>query len=890
MARNSFRKLSLALLASTTLAGTGFAQVAPADATPETPTTQSPAPDTNATNVTSPPPAVQAAQDGQVADETEIIVTAQKREENLQDVPVSIQAIGTRRLDQLNISSFEDYAKQLPSVSFQTSQSGGTVIYMRGIATGGPSEGNHSGSLPSVGTYLDEQPVTTIGGALDVHIYDIARVESLAGPQGTLYGASSQAGTIRIITNKPDVSAMYGRLDGELNTVAHGGMGGSLEGMINVPLTDRIAFRGVGFYRRDAGFIDNVPGSRTYCGTTLFDVDENPIGCIRDGITVDNSEFVDDNINTARVYGGRAALKIDLDDNWTVTPTIMHQNTRANGFFGYHPELGDLEAHRFRDEVRKDKFTQAALTIEGKIANFDLTYAGAYMRRPTYSVTDYTDYADAYDAMYEYTGGLSYWFYYQDAAGNTIDPRQYVVGTDYFKKMSHEVRIASPQDQPFRFLLGAFYQRQTNDIYQDYLIDNLGPDLSVNGWPGTLWLTLQERVDKDYALFGEASFDVTPQITLTAGGRLFKYDNSLFGFAGFGKNPNFDEDTGGDPPNGAGGSSGVRRCLTVNGLQLRDDEDSALAPGGVDGTPCTNVGNVVNGRAVPRRSKGDGFTHRLNAQYKPNEDMMVYATWSRGFRPGGINRQPNAPAYDSDYLTNYELGWKTNFGALRWNGAVYHQLWKGFQFSFLGENSLTVIQNGRDATVNGIETDIGYVAGGLTLNAAAAYTEAKTKQAVCFISLDDAKNCDTFFENDPTTEDDDVQDFIVTPAKARLPVTPKFKATATARYAWPVGPGRMHVQGVVAYRGSARVDTRYNVGDETTVIDPESYYGRIRSSTLVDAFLGYNWSNYSAELFATNLFDKRNDLVRFTACGGCTQARVIPGRPRTIGFRAGVKF
>src|SRR5690348_16769589 len=207
MTFGNMRALALALLTSTTLASPAFAQAtAPVDATPATPTTQSPAPNTNATDVTS-NPNVQAAQEGQVRDPNEIIVTATKREERLQNVPQSVIALGTRRLDQLNISNFEEYTKQLPSVSYNTSQSGGAVIYMRGVATGG--DGNHSGSLPSVGVYLDEQPVTTIGGALDVHIYDIARIESLAGPQGTLYGASSEAGTIRIITNKPDLKATY---------------------------------------------------------------------------------------------------------------------------------------------------------------------------------------------------------------------------------------------------------------------------------------------------------------------------------------------------------------------------------------------------------------------------------------------------------------------------------------------------------------------------------------------------------------------------------------------------------------------------------------------------------------------------------------------------------
>ena len=146
------------------------------------------------------------AQAADEVDANEIVVTAQKRSENLQNVPISIQALGTAKLEQLNISDFKGYAQQLPSVSFQSGGTPGTnVVYMRGVASGG--DGNHSGSLPSVGVYLDEQPVTTIGGNLDVHIYDIARIESLSGPQGTLYGASSQAGTIRIITNKPSTGS-----------------------------------------------------------------------------------------------------------------------------------------------------------------------------------------------------------------------------------------------------------------------------------------------------------------------------------------------------------------------------------------------------------------------------------------------------------------------------------------------------------------------------------------------------------------------------------------------------------------------------------------------------------------------------------------------------------
>ena len=858
MTDRTVRALTLALLASTAFVTPALAQ--DADPTPEE--------------------AAQAAETAAAASEEDdsnvIIVTATKREENLQDVPVSIQAIGTRRLDQLNISNFEEYTKQLPSVSFQTFQPGTTVVYMRGVATGG--DGNHSGSFPSVGSYLDEQPITTIGGTLDVHIYDIARIESLAGPQGTLYGASSQAGTIRIITNKPELGVTTGRVDAEINKVAHGGWGGSLEGMINLPVTDRIAFRASAFYQRDAGYIDNVRGTRTYCGDAILEPDpDNPgeeivTGCVRNGFSIDNEEVVEKNFNDLRTYGGRAALKIDLDDNWTVTPTVMHQNSKANGVFFMEESLDDLEAVRFRKEPTKDKFTQIGLTIEGKIANFDVTYAGAYLHRPTSGISDYSEYTAVYDDYYETYGGLANYAYFFDNAGDPIDPTQYIVGSNNFKKLSQEIRVASPADRPFRVIAGAFYQRQSNDIFQDYRVDNLADDLSVNGRPGTLWLTKQERVDKDYALFGEASYDLTPQITLTAGGRLYKFDNTLFGFAGFGRNPAFDlgEDV---PPNVVGSTqTGVAECFTADGLLVKEGGTGGFAPGSISGIPCTNVGVFEDGKVKPKRTKDSGFTHRLNAQYKPNEDLMFYATWSRGFRPGGINRRAALLPYDADFLTNWELGWKTTFGPVRWNGAVYHQLWKKFQFSFLGENSLTVIQNGRDAKINGIETDVSYVSGGLSLTAAAAYTDAKTKGNIC----------------ESVTDDEDCSESsVVTSSGTRLPVTPKFKMSATARYAWNVGPGRAHVQAGIAHQSSAAADIRQDIGGGA---NPNDFLGRIKSATLVDVFAGYDWQRYNIELFATNLFDERNELSRLVVCSICTATKIVPGRPRTIGLRLGAKF
>jgi outer membrane receptor protein involved in Fe transport len=174
----------------------------------------------------------------------------------------------------------------------------------------------------------------------------------------------------------------------------------------------------------------------------------------------------------------------------------------------------------------------------------------------------------------------------------------------------------------------------------------------------------------------------------------------------------------------------------------------------------------------------------------------------------------------------------------------------------------------------------------LSLNAAAAYTDAKTKQNICNVSFDTAANCDTLFVNDPADPDDDVQDFIVTPSGTRLPVTPKFKVAGTARYTWPVWTGKAHVQGSITHQSGASVDLRVDAGG----FNPNDFTGRLHGWTTVDLFAGYDWSNFSAELFVTNVFDKRNELARFVSCSICTRGYVIPGRPRTLGLRIGSRF
>ncbi len=794
------------------------------------------------------------------SDPNVIIVTAQKRSENLQNVPIAIQALTSAKLDQLNVSNFNSYTQQLPSIVAQSAGTPGTnVIYMRGVASGG--DGNHSGSLPSVGVYLDEQPVTTIGGNLDVHVYDIARIESLAGPQGTLYGASSEAGTIRIITNKPDATGFSASIDSQVNTVEKGGQGGNIEGMINLPLSSAAALRIVAFYQKDAGFIDNVAGTRCFLLQP-------------GGICVNNAGLVEKNFNDTDIYGGRAALKVNLDDNWTVTPSVMIQETKSHGIYSFDPSVGDLQVQRFFPDFRNDRFIQGALTIEGKIGNWDLTSATAYLDRKTFSSSDYTDYAEAYDSIYASSGGVASYQYFQDGAGDTIDPRQRVIGGDHFKMFSQELRIASPVENPVRLVAGAFYQFQSNQIEQNYLVTNLAPQLSVNNLPGTLWLTKQYRVDKNYAAFGELSWDIAPTVTLTAGGRYFRYDNTLIGFFGFGRDPNFIQ--GGNnsgPPNAIFSTqTGVAGCFTQSGVRLRAAQlagqaDTTLLPAAVAGGPCTNLGEFNNGRVDPVRAKGDGATWRFNATWKPRDGLLFYATASKGFRPGGNNRRGDFGSYRPDFLMNYELGAKVKLGAMRLNAAVYQQNWQNFQFSYLGPNSFTVITNGPNARIRGFDVDATFQLERLNLNIAAAYTDAKTLNNLCR-TADQGVVC--------SGAD------VLAPGGTRLPITPQLKMAATARYTAPVGSANVYGQLNFSFQSEASSDLRVAFANAQ---------GGLPSFGTINAAIGSNWTNYSLELFVSNIFDTRGQLSRTVSCGACTgRPYVFATAPRTIGLRAGAKF
>lgn len=768
------------------------------------------------------------AQDPAASNSDVIIVTAQKREENLQDVPIAITAIGTEKLEQLQVTDFDDYARYLPSVSYQTTGPGGSNVYFRGVASG--ENANHSASLPSVGMYLDEQPITTIQGNLDIHVYDIARVEALAGPQGTLYGASSEAGTIRIITNKPDTSGFYGAADVELNSVSHGGEGYIGEAFINAPLSDRAAVRIVGWYKKDAGYLDNIPASITFPTS---------------GITFDNAPFVEKDYNDVETYGGRAALRIDLDDDWTITPTIMGQKQVSHGLFAQESGLEPLQVAQFNPERFNDRWYQAALTIEGKIGSWDLTYAGAYLNRRITGESDYVDYSYFYDALFGYGA------YFYDNNGDLVNPNQYIQSVDRFEKISQELRFASPAEKRVRFIGGLFYQRQEHNIEQNYIIDNIADSITVAGTDSNIWLTKQLRVDRDYAAFGEITADVTDKLSATMGTRIYYYKNSLVGFFGY-QNPGYS-------------SNPIYACQ---------------GPVIVKGSPCTNL---------DKQTSDTDFIHKLNVTYKFTDDALVYGTVSRGFRPGGINRRGSLPPYQADFVDNYELGFKTSWwdNRVRLNAAIYQLDWTDVQLSFIGANGLTEIRNAGNARIRGGEFDF-YVraAEGLTFNLSGSYNDAKITEDFCDFA-NQAFDCTLPGpDGDPNS--------VLAPAGTRLPITAKFKGNAQARYQFEVSDSLdAFLQGTAVYEGRRTSDLRLKERD---------IIGDLPDYTTVDLSAGLNNDKWSAEIFVRNLFDSRGQVGKLVPCDEDTcgdpdgvtamgpKIYTYLTQPRTIGIKLGTKF
>ncbi|HLZ78645.1 MAG TPA: TonB-dependent receptor [Sphingomonas sp.] len=792
----------------------------------------------------------------------EIIVTATKRSESLQKVPISIQALSPEVLSQHQVAAFDDYAKLLPSVSYQSFGPGQSQLYFRGIATGG--DGLQSGPLPTAGLYIDEIPVTTIFGSVDMHAYDIARVEALSGPQGTLYGASSLAGTLRVITNKPDTSKFSAGYDLEGNKFGKGNGGGKAEGFVNVPLGEKMAIRLVGFYEKDGGYIDNTHShgrtvfnpitgqyepNRPYRRTTpgfLPDGSPNPAyfstAPLPDDFFPDNAKFVKKDFNSVETYGGRAALKVDLSDNWTATPSVIYQHQKAKGTFLYDPRAGDLQVHDFTPDHNKDHWYIASLTLQGKVSDWDVTYSGSYFNRTVDNVQDYSYFSVAYDATY------NYYNFYKDALGNDIDPTQTYHAHDTYTKQSHEFRISSPVENRWRLTAGMFLQRQTNDHIADYIIPGLSTAVNpfsppVPGSNGNdVFFTDIHRVDRDYAVFGEASYDILENLTVTAGIRGFMAKNTLYGFSG--------------------GAGAVDRQITLFGCT------------GTIAQQCPNINKKYN---------ETGETHKVNLSWKIDPARMVYFTYSTGFRPGGNNRDAFAlgqlqsyPPYRADTITNYEVGWKTSWldRTLRFNGALFWEEWNNVQYSEPGILGIFYTVNAGKARSRGVEGDINWTLfHHLTLSTSGTYVDAKLTEDFC--AFDPALN---ITPRAPCTNG------VLAPKGTRLPVQPKFKINATARYEFETGALKNFLQAGVNHQ-SGTLSYLTTAG--------EAVLGPTKGFTTFDFSAGTGRGNWTLSAFIQNAFDKRGILSKNSVCAPtiCGQyARLYPIKPQFFGLRFGQKF
>jgi outer membrane receptor protein involved in Fe transport len=737
----------------------------------------------------------------------EIVVTAQKRTENLQSVPISVEALDSKHLDELHVTDFDSVAMYLPSVSFQTLGPSQAQIYFRGVTNG--SDGLKVGSSPMVGVYLDEQPVTTIGTSLDIHVYDMERIEALAGPQGTLFGASSMAGTIRYITNKPDPSGNSAGYDLTAINVAHGGSGEIAEGFVNFALGDQ-------------GYINNVAGPTEIYPTS--------------GAPRDNSQYQRSDYNNIGTEGGRAALKLILSDTWTILPSVIYQKQGANGSFAYEQDLGYLNVATYEPMRNDDQWYQAALTVQGRIGNLDLTYSGAYMRRTIHNVIDYSDYSYAYDSYYE-ASPQNFGDYFENAAGQPISPAQTLVSYDLLSYRTHELRLSSDPKAPFRYVVGAFYENQGDNDQYRYLVAGLAPDLSITGQPGVHYENTIVRQDTNRAVFADLSYDFARNWTLTGGVRVFDYQSDASGFFGF--NGNY--------------TVGEAMCIPAPTLASATPVE-----------PCQNVNS---------KTSGANYTDRVTLSHKLSADQMVYATYSTGYRQGGFNRNPDVLPYHPDFLTNYELGWKTSWAEhrLRFNGAFFREDWRDPQYGVSGPFSITQIVNAGAARTEGVESSLEWLmVPGLTLMGSGTYLwQHKLTEDACIV-YSPLAGCGGSAN-------------VSAPAGTAMPVAPSLKANLTVRYEFTLAGLLANVQGGGIYEGGSR---------SVLPVTDESVLGPMPAYTSYNISAGLAHNSWSTNLSVSNLFDSDGQVSRYLQCNSafCNVPYIIPLKPRTLMLQFGQRF
>ena len=873
----------------------------------------------------------------------EIVVTAQRRTENIQNVPITIQALTGDALSKLNVVSLDDFVKYLPNVATATNGPGAGSIYMRGLAVGntGTESSGTIGGFPNVAVYLDEQSGQLPNRNLDVYAVDLERIEVLEGPQGTLFGGGAQAGVVRYITNKPKLDKTEVSFDSSYSTTAHGDPNSAVSAVFNLPLVaDKLAVRAVIYNENRGGYIDNVPSTFTrrdsdvgihYAGfaktcadaTTFLPAAGPTQGVCGPGTVpasfgvppgsevTNNYQMAHNDINTVTYKGLRAQALFKINEDWDVLFSQTFQNMDTDGVFYQLPKssegvtLAPLQVTSFSPSWNKDKFTNTALTVNGKIGDLKLLYSGGYLDRNIDQVNDYSDYArGAYGAYYQclHAPGAGK----QHCFGSAMSWRELERNTH----LSHELRLSTPDDWRLRGIVGAYWENlqiqdrtewsyktvpscsltRTTDCFTDtgpvpgaYVTDPTPREGAVGFWEDV------HRGYKQTAIFASVDFDLIPKVlTLTAGTRHYKY------------------------------TTGIKGAVT----------DSfgcyEAGPG-----PCTGD-SVDIGKVHPTDATYSGYKSKGTITWHVTPDVMVYATWSQGYRPGNFNRKgglilkgadvytvANAPtpaqvgahipqyekptAYAPDTLTNKELGWKTQFlnKRLQVNGSIYEEQWVNVQtalYNPLYFGNLTFGTNGPDFRVRGLELQfVGRVTDGLTLQASGSWNRSEQLNSPNLVgnvpaSASFGKPITSYFTGITPTNPTGITQLANPFGNPGGPTaySPPLKYTLGGRYDWTVNGYGAFVQASGSYVGHSYSETNnYPNGDELTYVTTTALRYEMKSYTTYDLSFGVSKDNWNLSFVGQNMGD--SNASQFTSSAQFIKAEV-PVRPRVMGIRFGMKF
>jgi iron complex outermembrane receptor protein len=632
------------------------------------------------------PPQAPAADAADTSYLQEIIVTARKRQENLQDVPLSIDVFTKKDMQNLGITSFEDYAEKVPSISFISEGPGTQLFVMRGVSDG--SNPNYSNSS-ATGFFVDDMSMSSAGVQPDLHLYDIERIEVLNGPQGTTFGASSMSGAIRYVTNKPDVSSFSAGIDFNGGHIQGGQQNWTYEGFLNVPIIDgRLGLRVSAFSDSHGGFINNQLTTRTWVNTAVST----------------NAQWARNNYNRAHVEGGRLALKGVLNDQWNATLTYGFQRQHSLGAWDEDPNLAPRTVQRFGPESHLFEARTLDFHLEGDAGIGDLVFASTYWALPTRQQNEYSQYIENYGGLLGVPGSNEGVTCLNDPVYGTGPYTACNVPIQYYEyhtnpqRWSNELRLASKSGGRFHWLAGLYWEKtldknsgstfympglRTNSPAFQYNNVYYGTPPGSTSLPPGVWYSYTTRSDYlQTTEFANISFDVTKKLNIEAGVVHFHSDFRYYSPYG----------------------------------QL------AFAPT----APSLSVGSSHK------------WDSKFGINYKIAERVMVYADFAQGFRDGGTNSGYPQSCYDKgvpqnyvpDTLNNFEIGWKsTGFnGRLLWNGAAYVMNWKQLQtiiydVDICAPSSFYV--NVGDARIYGAETNVDLkISENWTLQAAGSYTDS----------------------------------------------------------------------------------------------------------------------------------------------------------------------